>query len=131
MFAPDGLLGLGFQSVSKYNATPFFINLISQGIVSNPVFGVRLANEGSELFLGGTNRELYQGDFTYVPVTKEVRYTALYATFRASLPCPGLLASHPRWDYAQWLQSLLSDPGYHRHWFNTHPRSRRSSCGNI
>lgn len=70
-FTPDGLLGLGFQSVSKYNATPFFINLISQGIVSNPVFGVRLANEGSELFLGGTNGELYQGDFTYTPVTKE------------------------------------------------------------
>lgn len=71
VFAPDGLLGLGFQSVSKYNATPFFINLIAQGIVSNPVYGVRLANEGSELFLGGTNRDLYQGDFTYVPVTKE------------------------------------------------------------
>lgn len=76
-FAPDGLLGLGFQSVSKYNATPFFINLIAQGVVSNPVYGVRLANEGSELFLGGTNRQLYQGDFTYVPVTKEVCYTAL------------------------------------------------------
>lgn len=71
MFVPDGLLGLGFQSVSKYNATPFFMNLISQGIVTNPVFGVRLANEGSELFLGGTNRELYQGNFTYVSVTKE------------------------------------------------------------
>jgi hypothetical protein len=77
VFAPDGLLGLGFQSVSKYNATPFFINLIAQGIVSNPVYGVRLANEGSELFLGGTNRDLYQGDFTYVPVTKEVRHTSL------------------------------------------------------
>ena len=76
-FAPDGLLGLGFQSVSKYNATPFFINLIAQGIVSDPVFGVRLANEGSELFLGGTNKELHQGDFIYAPVTKEVRNTAL------------------------------------------------------
>lgn len=76
-FAPDGLLGLGFQSVSKYNTTPFFINLISQGVVSNPVFGVRLANDGSEFFLGGTNRKLHQGDFTYAPVTKEVRYTLL------------------------------------------------------
>lgn len=77
MFAPDGLLGLGFQAVSKYNTTPFFINLIAQGVVSNPVYGVRLANEGSELFLGGTNSELYEGDFTYVPVTKEVRHTSL------------------------------------------------------
>ena len=77
VFAPDGLVGLGFQSVSKYNATPFFVNLITQGIVSNPVYGVRMANEGSELFLGGTNRELYEGDFTYVPVTKEVRHTLL------------------------------------------------------
>ncbi|KAH9046546.1 acid protease [Lactarius hengduanensis] len=42
-FTPDGLLGLGYQSVSKYNATPFFINLISQG-------------NRSELFLGGTKR---------------------------------------------------------------------------
>jgi hypothetical protein len=77
MFPPDGLLGLGFQSVSKYNATPFFINLIAQGIVSNPVYGVRLANEGSELFLGGTNRELHHGDFTYVPVAKEVCHATL------------------------------------------------------
>jgi cathepsin D len=65
-------MGLAFQSLSKYNATPVFQNLISGGVVTSPVFGIKLASNGSELFLGGTNSKLYTGDFTWVPLTNQV-----------------------------------------------------------
>ncbi|KAH9054928.1 acid protease [Lactarius vividus] len=52
-------------------ATPVFLTLAAQGSLPSNTFGVYLANEGSELFLGGTNDRLHHGDFTYVPVTKE------------------------------------------------------------
>ena len=46
--------------------------LISEGVLTSPVFGLKLAQSGSELFLGGTNSALYTGDFTWVPLTNEV-----------------------------------------------------------
>jgi len=68
----DGLLGLAFQSISKFNAPPVFQTLISKGVVTSPVFGIKLASSGSELFLGGTNSKLYTGGFTWVPLTMQV-----------------------------------------------------------
>lgn len=71
-FPPDGLLGLAFQSISAYNATPVFESLVSQGQTDEPVFSFKLTASGSELYLGGVNTALYTGDFTYTPVTHEV-----------------------------------------------------------
>ena len=65
-------MGLAFQSISKYQAPPLFQTLISEGAVASPVFGLKLATSGSELFFGGTNNALYTGDFTWVPLTNEV-----------------------------------------------------------
>ncbi|KAH9040251.1 acid protease [Lactarius hengduanensis] len=70
-FAADGLLGMGFQSVSVYNAAPLFQSLIAQGGVDQQVFSFYLAKQGSELYIGGTNPSHYSGNFTYVPVTTE------------------------------------------------------------
>ncbi len=64
---------LAFQSISKFNGTPVFQTLISEGVVTSQVFGFKLASNGSELFLGGTNSKLYTGDFTWVSLTDEVR----------------------------------------------------------
>lgn len=69
----DGLVGLGFKSISVYNAPPLLDTLVAQGAVDAPVFGFKLAQEGSELFIGGTNKTLYAGEPTYVDVTHEVR----------------------------------------------------------
>ena len=71
-FRPDGLLGMGFQSISAYNATPVFKNLVSEGQTDQPVFSFKLATSGSELYLGGANSALYTGDFSYTPVTNQV-----------------------------------------------------------
>lgn len=65
-------MGMGFQSISVYGAPPPVQNLISHGALTEPMFGFKLAPNGSELYLGGVNSELYKGKFTWVPVTKAV-----------------------------------------------------------
>ncbi|KAH9029006.1 acid protease [Lactarius pseudohatsudake] len=70
-FLPDGLVGLAFPSISPYKATPVFQTLVAQGSLPSNTFGFYFAKQGSELFLGGTNNELHDGNFTYVPVTNE------------------------------------------------------------
>jgi len=71
-FPADGLMGMAFQSISVYNSPPVFQTLISEGVLTSPVFGFKFATSGSELFLGGTNCALYTGDFTWVPLTNGV-----------------------------------------------------------
>jgi len=68
-FPPDGMLGLAFKSLSSYPARPFFETLVDEGKVAEPVFSVKLTSDGGELYLGGTNRDLYEGEITYTPVT--------------------------------------------------------------
>ncbi|KAK3907139.1 Lysosomal aspartic protease [Frankliniella fusca] len=54
----DGILGMGYNTISVGGVTPVFDNLVEQGA-------------GGELILGGSDPELYKGEFTYVPVTKK------------------------------------------------------------
>lgn len=77
-FPADGLIGLAFQSISNYNAPPLFQTLISQGVVTSQVFGLKLASSGSELFLGGTNSALFTGAFTWVPLTNQSYWLASF-----------------------------------------------------
>ncbi|EIN07963.1 acid protease [Punctularia strigosozonata HHB-11173 SS5] len=70
-FPADGLLGMGFQSISVYNAPPLFQTLVSQRQISTPIFAFKLAKSGSELTIGGVNNALYRDSFTYVPVTHQ------------------------------------------------------------
>ncbi|KAF8266882.1 acid protease [Lactarius quietus] len=64
---PDGLLGLAFPGISMSGVTPLFITLVDQGVLPINSFGLC----PTELFIGGTNSQLYQGDFTYVNLTQE------------------------------------------------------------
>ncbi|KAG9077678.1 Type I transmembrane sorting receptor [Ceratobasidium sp. 370] len=67
----DGIMGLGFSSISSIGAPTFFENLISQNAVNSSVFSMYLASNGSELYLGGTNSALYTGDITYSDLTSK------------------------------------------------------------
>jgi cathepsin D len=67
----DGLMGMGFQSISVYNAPPVFQNLVAEGQTGSPVFAMKLTANGSELSLGGLSSDLYTGDVTYVPISKQ------------------------------------------------------------
>ncbi|KAI0253317.1 acid protease [Lactifluus subvellereus] len=77
-YEPDGLMGMGFQSISRFNASPVFQTLISQGAVESSVFGFKLDTSGSELYLGGVNNELFKGDFTWVSLTSEGYWQAFF-----------------------------------------------------
>ncbi|THH26750.1 hypothetical protein EUX98_g7437 [Antrodiella citrinella] len=70
-FPPDGLLGMGFQTISQFNAPPFMQTLIAQKQTTKPVFAFQLTPNAPELFLGGTNTNLYTGPITYVSVTTQ------------------------------------------------------------
>ncbi|TFJ83444.1 hypothetical protein NSK_005284 [Nannochloropsis salina CCMP1776] len=65
----DGILGLGFDSISVGKVTTPFHNLIKQGLVAEPVFSFYLGdNAPGELTLGGTDPAHYKGDIHYVPL---------------------------------------------------------------
>ncbi|GAN03059.1 vacuolar protease A precursor [Mucor ambiguus] len=69
----DGLMGLGFDTITTVAGikTPVD-NLISQGVISSPVFGVWLGKAGNggggEYLFGGSNPNHYTGPLTTVPV---------------------------------------------------------------
>ncbi|KAG9310429.1 aspartic peptidase domain-containing protein [Chiua virens] len=68
----DGLMGMAFQSGSHYNASPVFQTLVTQGQVTDESFSFKFSSFGSELYIGGSNPNLYKGNFTYTPVTQPV-----------------------------------------------------------
>lgn len=70
-FPADGLMGMGFQSISDYNAPPVFQTLVSEGQTTSSVFAFKLAESGSELTIGGLNSALYSGTPIYTDVTQE------------------------------------------------------------
>ncbi|KAJ7802540.1 acid protease [Mycena olivaceomarginata] len=61
----DGILGLAFPAISNLNQNPFFVNADAGGVVDANQFSFYLASSGSELYLGGTNDDLYTGDIEY------------------------------------------------------------------
>ena len=68
-YQPDGMLGLGFPSLSSFKVTPPFHTLVAGHILPTNSFGLC----PSELYIGGTNNKLFKGNFTYVPVIHQVR----------------------------------------------------------
>jgi phytepsin len=73
----DGVMGLAFDSISVDHVTPVWYNMLSQGLVSEPVFAFWLNRQsgddakGGEMVLGGVDQAHYTGDFVYTPLTSE------------------------------------------------------------
>lgn len=72
----DGLLGMGFQTISQDNVVTPFQNMVDQKLVSDPVFSFYLNRDqtkspGGEILFGGIDSNYYTGDITYTPVTHE------------------------------------------------------------
>ncbi|RPD61879.1 protease [Lentinus tigrinus ALCF2SS1-7] len=70
----DGVLGLAFPSISRLRQSPFFVTASAQRSVKDDVFAFKLASNGSELYLGGTDTSLYEGAIEYHNVSSTVGY---------------------------------------------------------
>jgi len=70
----DGLLGLGFKSISQYNIPTPFEAMVAQKLVDEPVFAFYLQSDASaqgELVFGGVDKSHYTGELVNVPLTSE------------------------------------------------------------
>ena len=72
-YEPDGLLGLGFKSISQYGANQLIENLYSEGLLDSPIFGFNFGPSGAEFTFGGVDSRFnVDEDFTWIPLTTEV-----------------------------------------------------------
>lgn len=70
----DGILGMGFTSISVNHVSTVFENAIKQNVVEQPVFSFYLGdNAPGELTFGGIDSSKFVGDLTYVKL-----YSATY-----------------------------------------------------
>lgn len=68
----DGIMGMGYESISTLKEKPFFQTLMTDGAVAKPQFSFSLnSGSGSELYLGGANSKKYQGDVEWHDVLSE------------------------------------------------------------
>lgn len=69
----DGILGLGFDTLSVERVVPPFYNLINQGLIDEPVFAFYLAdtNGQSEAIFGGINEKHIDGKITWIPLRRK------------------------------------------------------------
>ncbi|KAJ7507853.1 endopeptidase [Mycena galericulata] len=70
----DGILGLGYDTISVNHITPPFYGMINAGLLDDPVFSFRLGSseeDGGEAVFGGIDPDAYTGEITYVPVRRK------------------------------------------------------------
>ncbi|KAL7270691.1 aspartic proteinase precursor [Rhizina undulata] len=71
----DGILGLGYDSISVDHITPPFYNMIEQGLLDEPIFAFHLCstddNTQSEATFGGVIPEHYKGNIIKLPLRRK------------------------------------------------------------
>ncbi|KAH8773494.1 vacuolar protease A-like protein [Diaporthe sp. PMI_573] len=69
----DGILGMGYDTISVNKIVPPFYNLIDQKLIDEPVFAFYLSKdgEGSEVVFGGSDKDHYTGKITNIPIRRK------------------------------------------------------------
>jgi saccharopepsin len=70
----DGILGMGYNTISVNHIVPPFYSMLAQGLLDQPVFSFRLGNseqDGGEAVFGGIDENAYTGKISYVPVRRK------------------------------------------------------------
>lgn len=68
----DGILGLGWDSISVGGVPTIMSALVDSGKIEQPVFGFYLGNmTAGELEFGGVDTKHYSGEFHFVPLSSE------------------------------------------------------------
>lgn len=68
----DGILGLGWDSISVGGVPTVMNALVGSGQLTQPVFAFYLGNnQPGELVMGGVDPKHYTGDFSFVPLSSE------------------------------------------------------------
>lgn len=73
-FPIDGILGLPAQDTDPNHFPGVVSNLLSQNLISTPMFGINLGQESDSsdegsLTIGGIDSTKYQGDINYIPLS--------------------------------------------------------------
>lgn len=72
----DGIMGLGYDTISVNKIVPPFYSMLAQGLLDEPVVAFYLSDtndEGdeSEAMFGGVNKEHYTGDLVRIPLRRK------------------------------------------------------------
>jgi len=76
----DAVIGLGYPTVTMHNVSGIFYNMVSEGLVKQPVFGfyfkriktfANTTGAYGEITLGGSDPTHFVGQLSYVPVVGE------------------------------------------------------------
>jgi len=82
----DGILGLGYDTISVNKMVPPVYNMINQGLLDEPVFAFYLGNankdgDNSEATFGGVDKSHYTGELINIPLRRkaywEVEFDAI------------------------------------------------------
>jgi len=70
----DGILGLGYSTISVDGMVPPFYNMVDQGLLDEPVFAFYLGDgeaSESEVIFGGVDESHYKGKITNIPLRRK------------------------------------------------------------
>lgn len=71
----DGIMGLGYDTISVNGIPPPFYNMVEQGLLDDPVFAFYLSDtakgDDSEAIFGGVNKDHYEGKMTKLPLRRK------------------------------------------------------------
>ncbi|KAK7060618.1 aspartic proteinase precursor [Paramarasmius palmivorus] len=70
----DGILGLGYDTISVNHIVPPFYNMINNKLIDQKLFSFRLGSseaDGGEAIFGGIDESAFTGDIQYIPVRRK------------------------------------------------------------